>query len=244
MPLTRGDQPGLPKPWQSKARVQLLAVLIAVLPLYSGVVMLQLQRGLSVSTQAFVFYLAVISPLAIVIAYLMLRSLCGERLRDLNLRPGKLTSDVLVALLLSLMVLVANVVSTSLLSELISESASYTSVRDLFAELAKNPSMLALFVGLLLPLGAASEELIRAFLLSRLWKVWPSAAGKLAAVILSSGLFGLIHLYGGPVAVAWTAIFGLIMALYYLRFGRVVPMVLAHYVTNALQVIVFALRAS
>jgi membrane protease YdiL (CAAX protease family) len=206
--------------------------------------MLQLQRGPSISTQAFIFYLAVISPLAILIAYLVLRLLCGEHSRDLNLRPGKLSSDLLGALLLSLVILVANVVSTSLLSGLIPESASYTSVRDLFAELASNPRLLALFLGLLLLLGAASEELIRAFLLSRLWKVWPSVPGKLAAVIVSSGLFGLIHLYRGPVAVAWTAIFGLIMALYYLRFGRVVPLVLAHYMTNALQVIVFALRAS
>jgi len=31
--------------------------------------------------------------------------------------------------------------------------------------------------------------------------------------------------------------------IYYLRFGRVIPLVLAHYVTNALQVVVFAAQA-
>jgi membrane protease YdiL (CAAX protease family) len=92
-------------------------------------------------------------------------------------------------------------------------------------------------------LGAASEEIIRAFLLSRLWKVWPSTAGKWLAVVISAGLFGLIHLYRGPVIATWTAIFGFIMALCYLRFGRLLPLVLAHYLTNALQLVVFAVSA-
>ncbi|OGF68239.1 MAG: hypothetical protein A2Y62_16075 [Candidatus Fischerbacteria bacterium RBG_13_37_8] len=65
--------------------------------------------------------------------------------------------------------------------------------------------------------------------------------GKLTAVVISACLFGLIHLYRGPVHVGWTAICGLIMALYYLRFGRVAPLILAHYLTNALQVVVAAL---
>ena len=81
------------------------------------------------------------------------------------------------------------------------------------------------------------------YLLSRLWKVWPSTAGKLLAIVISAGLFGLIHLYQGPVHVVWATIFGLIMAFYYLRFGRVVPLILAHYVTNALQAVAAALMA-
>jgi membrane protease YdiL (CAAX protease family) len=193
--------------------------------------------------QGFIFYLAVMSPLAIVIALLLLRFLCGESPRDLNLKPGKLSSDLVATLILSPVILVAGVVSTYFLSELLPESASNTSVLDLLAELASNPTLLAVFVGFLLPLGAASEELIRVFLLSRLWKIWSSTTGKLVAVVISACLFGLVHLYQGPVSAIWTAICGLIMALYYLRFGRVVPLVLAHYLTNALQVIAFALQA-
>ena len=139
--------------------------------------------------------------------------------------------------------MVTNVVSTSLLSAWIPESSSDTSVTDLFEELAGNPGLLVLFVGPLFLLGAASEEVIRVFLLSRMWKVWPSTTGKLLAVVISACLFGLIHLYQGPVSAVWTAIFGLIAALYYLWFNHVVPLVLAHYVTNALQVVAFVLLA-
>ncbi len=243
MSSTKSEPSRLSKPWQTKARIQLLAAIAGVLPLYSSLIMYQLRKDQPLSIQGFIFYLAVISPLAIVIALLLLRLLCGETARGLNLRPGKLSSDLLAALILSPVIIVANVISNRFLSEWFPDSASNTSVRNLFVELASNPGLLVLFVGLLIPLGAASEEVIRVFLLSRLWKVWPSAAGKLGAVVISACLFGLIHVYRGPSSVAWTAIFGVIMALYYLRFGRAVPLILAHYVTNALQVIVFAVQA-
>jgi membrane protease YdiL (CAAX protease family) len=222
--------------------VRLVAVAVGVLPLYSSLIMLQVRGGEAISLQGFTFYLAVISPLSILIALLLLRFLCGERPRDLNLRAGRVSGDLLATLILSLVIIVASVVSTSFLSGLFPSSASNTSVRNLFVELASSPKLLVLFVGLLLFLGAASEEVVRAFLLSRLWKVWPSTAGKSAAVVVSAGLFGLIHLYQGPVPATWTGIYGLIMALFYLRFGRVAPLILAHYVTNALQVVVFAAR--
>jgi len=233
----------LSKPRQIKAWIQLLAVVLGVLPLYSSLIIYQLRRDQPFSIQVFTFYLAVIAPLAIVIALLLLRFLCGENPRDLNLSPGKLSSDLLATFVLSAVIIIANVVSTYFLSELLPESASNTSVRDLFVELANNPGLLVLFVGLLILLGAASEEVIRVFLLSRLWKVWPSTTGKLLAVVISACLFGLIHLYQGSVHVAWAAIFGLIMAFYYLWFGRTVPLILAHYLTNALQVVVFAVLA-
>ena len=231
------------KPWQGKAWTQLLAAILGVLPLYSGLIILQLRSDQQLSVQAFIIYLAVIAPLAIVIALLLLRFLCGENPRDLSLRSGKLSSDLLAALVLSLVIIVANVISTYFLSGLFPGSGSNTSIKSLFVELASEPSLLVLFVGPLLILGAVSEEVIRVFLLSRLWKVWPSKTGKVLAIVISACLFGLIHLYQGPVSAAWTGIFGLIMALYYLRFGRVVPLILAHYLTNALQILVFTVLA-
>ena len=230
----------LSKPWQGNKWIQLLAAATGVLPLYSTLIIYQLRRGQPPSVQGFIFYLAVISPLAIVIALLLLRFICGENHRALNLRPGKLSSDLLAALILSPLILVANVVSIYFLSELYPAAASNTSIKELFVEVASNPTLLVFFAGPLIFLGAVSEELIRVFLLSRLWKVWPSTMGKLVAVVISACLFGLIHFYQGPVHIAWATIFGLIMAFYYYRFGRVAPLILAHYATNTLQVIVVA----
>jgi membrane protease YdiL (CAAX protease family) len=220
-----------------------MAAVLGVLPLYWALIALQIRGGQAVSLQGFIFYLAVISPLSIAITLLLLRFLCGESPRHLSLRAGRVSRDLLATLILSVVIIVASVISTSLLSRLMPGSASNPSVRNLFMELAGNPKLLGLFVGPLLFLGAASEEVVRAFLLSRLWKVLPSTAGKSAAMVVSACLFGLIHLYQGPVHAVWTGVLGLIMALYYVRFGRVVPLILAHYVTNALQVAVFVAKA-
>jgi len=239
---TQNEPSELSKPWQTKAWIQVLAAALGVLPIYLGLIILQLLSGKQLSVQAFTLYLGVISPLAIVIALLLLRFLCREKLRDLNLRSGKLSSDLLAVLILSLVIIAANVISQRFLSELFPNSPSNTSVRYLFAELAGNSKLFVLFVGLFF-LGAASEEVIRVFFLSRLWKVWPSTIGKLLVVVISACLFGLIHLYRGPVIATWTAIFGLITALYYLRFGRIVPLILSHFLTNVLQLVVFALSA-
>jgi membrane protease YdiL (CAAX protease family) len=183
MTTTQSKPPEHSKPWQSKAWIQLLAVVIGVLPLYSSLIIFQLRRNEPFSIQVYIFYLAVIAPLAIVIAFLLLRFLCGENPRDLNLRPGKLSLDLLAMLILSLVILVASVISTHFLSELLPESASSTSDTDLFVALAANSGLLVLFAGPLFLLGAASEEVIRAFLLSRLWKVWPSPTGKWVAIV-------------------------------------------------------------
>ena len=231
----------LSRRWQTKPWIQVLAAAVGVLPIYSGLIILQLLTDKQLSRQAFALYLGVISPLGVVIALLLLRFLCGEKLRDLNLKPGKLSSDLVAVFVLSLVIIIMNVISTQFLSAVFPESPSNPSVRNLFAELAGDSRLFVLFVGLFF-LGAASEEIIRAFLLSRLWKVWPSIKGKWLAAVISAALFGLIHLYRGPINAIWTAIFGLIAALYYLRFGRLVPLVLAHYLTNVLQLLVFAVR--
>lgn len=243
MAISRGERPPFPKPRQIGARHQLVAAVIGVLPLYSGTIAMQLRGDRSISTGGFIVYLGVVSPLAIVLTLLLLRFLCRERPRDLNLRPGTLSSDLLASLVLVPVILVSNATSTSVLSGLVSEPSTNPSVRLLFENVAADPGLLLLFVGLLLPLGAASEEVIRVFLLSRLWAVWPSHRGRVIAVVISAGLFGLIHLYQGPVHVVWAGIFGLIMAAYYLWSGRVLPLMLAHYVTNAVQLLVFAVRA-
>ena len=228
-------------PIQVKTWIQLLAVIIGVLPLYSSLLIYQIQKGQPPSNHGFILYLAVISPLSIVIALMLLRFLCKESYSSLNLKPGKWYSDLLSTLILAIVILVTSIISQYFLSELLPPSTSDSNIRNLFKEMTSSPGLLFVFAGPLVFFGAASEELIRVFLLSRLWKVWPSTTTKLVFLVISACLFGLIHVYRGPIHVVWTTIFGLIMALFYLRFGRVFPLIFGHYLTNALQVIVVAL---
>ncbi len=75
------------------------------------------------------------------------------------------------------------------------------------------------------------------FLLSRLWNVWPSSSAKLVSLLFAAGLFALAHSYQGPAAIVRTGSVGLILGLYYWRFGRVAPLIISHYLVNAFQVV-------
>ncbi len=216
--------------------MHLLAVTLGPLPVYAA-----LFAARPYSPHDFILYSTVISAPIIIALLLLLRYLCGEKPRELNLKPGNWTSDLLAAVLLSVVTLAANIVSTGLVSQLLPAPPN-TGIINLFGWLDQNPGMMALFLGVLLWIGVAQEELTRVFLLSRLWKVWPSPPIRWGALLFAAGLFGLSHAWQGPTRIVCAGIYGLIMGAYYLRFGRIAPMIVSHYMTNALQVVVFALR--
>jgi membrane protease YdiL (CAAX protease family) len=242
MSIIEGKSSGhLSKPWQSRAWVQLLAVTLGPLPVYAMLSAKGLLSDQPYSPRDFILYSTVISGPIIIVLLLLFRYLCGEKPRGLNLKPGTWKSDLLAAGILSVVTLGANIVSTGLLSELLPAPPN-TGVINLFGWLHQNPGMLALFLGVLLWIGVAQEELTRVFLLNRLWKVWSSPAMKWGTILFAAILFGVSHAWQGPTRIVCAGIYGLIMGLYYLRFGRVAPMIISHYATNALQVVVFALR--
>lgn len=229
------------RPPPGSRRSHLLAIALGPLPVYAILFGLDLLTDQPYTPGDYIFYLTGISIPIIVVLLLLLKTLCRESPGDLNLKPGRWTSDLLAALVLSVVTLAANILANELVAQVL-PAPSNTSILNLFAWLSGSPARLALFLGLLLWIGVAQEELTRVFLLSRLWKVWPSTTAKWLSILVAAALFGLSHYYQGPTRIVWTGLYGLIMGLYYLRFGRVAPMIISHYLTNALQVVVFAVR--
>ncbi len=239
--IKEGSADHFTRPWQSRAWVQVLAVVLGPLPVYAMLFASGFLSDSPYSPRDFILYSTVISAPIIIVLLLLLRYLCGEKPRELNLKPGTWTSDLVAALVLSIVTLAANIVSNGLLSEVLPAPPN-TSIINLFGWLWQNPGMLALFLGVLLWIGVAQEELVRIFLLSRLWKVRSSSVIRWGAVFLAAVLFGFSHAWQGPARIASAGIYGLIMGIYYLRFGRVAPLIISHYATDALQVLVFVLR--
>jgi len=102
------------------------------------------------------------------------------------------------------------------------------------AALAADPWLLAFWIGPVVWLQAALiEELTRVFMLSRLWHVWPSSAGRLLAVLGSALLFGMGHMYEGAIGIVGTSVIGLMLGLHYEARGRVLPLIIAHGVYNS-----------
>jgi len=164
--------------------------------------------------------------------------MCGERLRDLNLKKARWWQDVLGGIGLTIVTLGAAFLLGPVIGRLLPSKPQ--SVDNMLIGLVQDPWKLALFLGPGLALGAAGfEELTRVFFLTRWWKIASGTAWRWLGVIVSAAMFGLAHLYQGPAGVANTAISGLILAVVYLRFGRIWPLIISHYLHDALQIGLF-----
>jgi len=227
----------LPKPWQRKAWVQILAILLGVAPIYTMTIISHLSREQPYTLNEIFFYTTVIGSIMIVVLLILLRYLCGEKIHDLNLKQGKWWKDVLVGIVLTALTLgLHNLLQGPLNSVFPREPMS--GLGDFFNGMAQNLWLFALFIGPVLWIGVAGfEELTRVFLLSRLWKIWSASGWRWFGVVLSAILFGLSHLYQGPAGIIDTAISGLILAVAYLIFGRVIPLIISHYLYDAIQIV-------
>ncbi|MCC7477647.1 CPBP family intramembrane metalloprotease [bacterium] len=153
---------------------------------------------------------------------------CRRPLKDFNQGEGSLLRDLLEGVGVFALLMMAVMAVNLLLMLLRGETYVSGAVSEIARALASSPLYMAVFLGPVVWLQAAVlEELSRSFLLLRLWQAFP-ASPQLPAVLLSSILFGLAHIYQGWEAVPAITAIGLILGLYFQRRRRLLPLVIAH----------------
>jgi hypothetical protein len=228
-----------PVSFQDRPSTQILAVILALGPVYVFAVYSHLSRDRAYSLAQMLTYPLVFGGLTIVLILLLLRYMCGESVAALNPRGGSLRKDIgLGVLLAALMLGVHFVLQSTVYRWLPGASQNMDSVSVLFRGLSESPFVLAIFLGPVIWIGVAGfEELSRVFFLTRTWKVWDSDAARWALVSVSAGLFGLAHIYQGPSGAVGNAIIGLVVGAFFLFSGRIVPLVVAHALFDSAQII-------
>jgi len=180
----------------------------------------------------------------VLLTLLIYRFICGERIASLNLKTGKWFADVLAGILLAAVFLILLVLQQVVQSRWLPREAGPPpqTLITLFQGIANNPWLLAIWLGPVAWLGVATfEELSRVFMLNRLWMVWSQPFARWFVLLLSAGLFGLVHIYQGPVSVVAIALQGFLFGWYYMRFGRILPMIIGHACYDSIQVIQVAM---
>jgi membrane protease YdiL (CAAX protease family) len=225
--------------WQARPATQLLAVAVVCLAPYAFAIWSQLSRDSITLKELFLFPLLVGGG-GVALVLLAHRFVCGERIASLNLKSGKCITDILAgvslaAVFLGLFALQQAVQATWFP---IRTGPPPKEIVTLFRGIANDPILLAVWIGPVAWLGVAGfEELTRVFMLNRLWAIWPRPTARLIAMIVSAVLFGLGHIYQGPVNAVAIGVQGFLYACYYLRFGRVWPMIIGHALYDSLQVV-------
>ena len=228
------------KSLQNKIWVQWLAIIFAILP-YLFAFFFPIY-SMTVDLKATLTHILIWSMIVIVILLLM-RYLAGERVRDLNLKPGIWWKDILTAIALAALTLAILFLTSTPISNLFPPGRELH-LAYAYRNIFQSPLLFALWLGpgLLISSGIG-EELLRTFVLTRLWKISSHPAWKILAIFFYAGLFGLGHSYLGPDGIIQTAIYGWVIGLYYLRFGRVSVMIMAHYLHIAFQFVLMYIWA-
>jgi membrane protease YdiL (CAAX protease family) len=228
-----------PVSFQDRSTTQILAVILALGPVYVFALYSHLTRDRAYNLAQMLTYPLLFGGLTIVLILLLLRHMCGEGVAALNPKDGSFPKDIGLGILLAaLMLAVHFVLQSTVYRWLPGAPQNMDSVSVLFRGLSENPLVLALFLGPVIWIGVAGfEELTRVFFLTRTWKVWESDAERWALVVVSAALFGLVHIYQGPSGAVGNAIIGLVMGAFFLLAGRIVPLIVAHAIFDSAQII-------
>jgi membrane protease YdiL (CAAX protease family) len=105
------------------------------------------------------------------------------------------------------------------------------------------PMLLAGLVSVWVTAAFGEEMLVRGFMMNRLARLFGSTTGAwIAALLLSSVVFGLMHIYQGTMGVVATGVAGLLFGTAYLLTGRNLWVtILAHGVIDTLGFVMFYL---
>jgi len=202
-----------------------IGAVLAVIVLAWAVCRLWLYPALGIGDNAPV----ILRPIGgFLIAWWLLRR-CDERWSALGLcLPSSWPRAVLVAIVLYAAL---DVLSPWVVSALVAWLPSTPQPADFLAYIHGNLPATLLWLGIGWGVGGFCEEaLFRGFLLNRVATLFGGGPLALALGIIAQALlFGSLHYYGGAVACAHAAFFGLMLGIAYLIGGRnLLPLMLVH----------------
>ena len=218
--------------------IQLLAVLAAVAPMAALTTWMYVIRDAAPGIEEFF-----LGPMLFgggMIFWLLFLHLvvCRDSLQSLGFCIPGVWRDVAVGLILGAGFLLLKHVTDPMLSSLFEPRPPSKEILKLIHGVARDPLLLALWLGPVVWIGIAGfEELWRVVVLRRLWLVFPSRAGQWVVLVLVSVLVGFAHAYQGPASIISITMKSVLMGCYFMASGRARPLIVAHAVYDSVQIV-------
>lgn len=188
------------------------------------------------ATQELIMYPLLFGGFGIGVLYILKKYLLKEKLSDFNSGNGRLSSDILWGLALTGVYFILFYVERLTLSDLLSFNSNME-LLGLMLDMRSNPVLIAIWFGPVLCIGVALyEELIRVFILTSLWKFSHQKLWIYAVIIFMAIIMGLAHWSQGSYGIVTIAIKSIVSGLFFLRFRRIFPLVIAHILYDGIQV--------
>lgn len=181
-------------------------------------------------------YPLIFGTLGIALVLAAQRQFIRRPLLELNSGTGRLASDVAWGLALTALYFLLFLMARATLMGLL-EFRPNREMLGLMLDLREKPWMVLTWFGPVLWIGIALfEELLRVFLLTRLWSLSSRGFWIVISIGLVALMMGLAHWSQGPYGVVTIAIKGVLIGAWFYRYRRLLPLVIAHALYDGLQV--------
>ena len=181
-----------------------------------------------------VFLQAFITAILVIVCVTFLLRLSKEKYTDIGFWKDKLSKQIGFGILFGILIFI---IDTFIISIILNSFLPETSAKGIdMAKLFSNSGYVFIFLFIGIFKGGFSEELWRIFVLTRFERLF-GKPGLIIALILSSVIFGIGHLYQGLSGLISISIIGLMYALVYLRKRSALEAVFAHATENIVSII-------
>jgi len=222
----------------TQAGRNILAVLLGLGPMYLFVIGSHILKGGAYTLKEMLLNPLLMGSAMIVWIVFLYRTLAGKNWGRFNRKPGTLAKDVISGIGLGGVLYLVLLLGRMTIYRWLPGPPANPTILTLLQGLARNPLLLALWLGPVVWIGvAAFEEIQRVFMLDLLTDVAPKKWHKALILLLSAAMFGLAHLYQGPAGMAGNFIEGIVWGLYFLGCGRIWPMIISHALLDSVQII-------
>jgi len=217
----------------AQSRSSLVALALGLVPPYSFVVFMRATQGRLFTLHEMILYPLVVGTAGLAAILALHRFLCRRPLAALNERPGSWRKDWPTGLALAALFVAFSFAVQPVLTRLVAPPRNPEAM-TLIVGLIEHPLLMLVWFGPVLWIGVAGfEEVSRVFVITRLTAIRAGRSGRIAAVLISTALFGLAHYYQGPFGVITTGAMGLFSATLYVWQGRIWPLIVGHALYDA-----------
>ena len=224
---------------------QLLAATAAIIPMFALTIWMYVIRDDAPDVSEFFLGPLLFGGGMIFWLFLLQVVFCRDGLQSLGFGRDRFSRDLVIGSAMGLAFLLLKFLEQPVLNELFAPRQPSEEIILLLRTVSSDPMLLALWLGPVVWIGVAGfEELWRAFVLRRLWNLFPGKTGEWTVLLAVSALIGLAHAYQGPAAIVSIGMKSVLMGWYFKHTGRIRPLIVSHAVYDSVQVVmaVMAIR--
>ncbi len=214
----------------------LIALSIVVFIPFGLMIWFRNHQSTGFASTELIIYPLLFGGLSIVVIYVLKKYFLKESLKDFNPGKGKLVTDILWGLGLTVIYFILFFVERLTIANWLSFIPN-TELLGLMLDMRKNPFLIAIWFGPVLWIGIALyEELVRVFVLDSLWKFSNDKFWAFAVMFIASILIGLAHWSQGSYGIVTITIKSLVACYFFYKYRRLLPLIISHVLYDGVQV--------